>query len=56
MTLVNTLFSTTSEQYKPILKRWILRVLYDLKAYTQMNTRYGLEEYEEVLNYIGIGY
>jgi len=51
---VNKFSPDTSEQYRPIIERWILRTLIDLRGYTLMNMNYGLEEYDKVLIFIGL--
>ena len=43
-----------SEQYRPLIERWILRTLIDLRGYTLMSMSYGLEEYDKVLTFIGL--
>ena len=43
----NTL-SEFSTQYKETIKSWSLRILYDLKGYTMMNMRYGVDDYENL--------
>ena len=52
--IVNKFFPNTSEQYRPIIERWILRTLIDLRGYTLMSMSYGLEEYDKVLTFIGL--
>ncbi|MCK5895203.1 MAG: ATP-binding protein [Cocleimonas sp.] len=52
---MNTLFPETSEQYHPIIERWILRTLIDLRGYSLMSMSYGLEEYEKILLFLGLG-
>ena len=51
---MNTIFSEISEQYKPIISLWLLRILYDLKIYTRIDTRYGIDEYDKIFNFIGL--
>ncbi|MCK5917202.1 MAG: ATP-binding protein [Cocleimonas sp.] len=52
--MANNYFPETSEQYRPIIERWILRTLIDLRGYTLMSMGYGLEEYDKVLTFIGL--
>lgn len=42
--------SELSTQYEKIIKSWSLRILYDLKAYTMMNMRYGVDDYENLFS------
>jgi SpoVK/Ycf46/Vps4 family AAA+-type ATPase len=51
---VNKFFPQTSEQYRPLIERWILRTLIDLRGYTLMSMNYGLEEYDKILTFIGL--
>ena len=54
--MANKLLPDISKQYKPIIERWILRTLLDLRGYSMMNMRYGVDEYDNVLSFIGLGY
>jgi hypothetical protein len=40
--------SELSTHYKETIKTWSLRILYDLKGYTMMNMRYGVDDYESL--------
>ncbi|HHC74976.1 MAG TPA: AAA family ATPase, partial [Thiothrix sp.] len=42
------------EHYGDTIKCWILRTLYELKGYSLMNTRYGVDEYERVLSLLDL--
>ncbi len=53
---MNKLLPEISKQYKPVVERWILRTLLDLRAYSMMSTRYGLDEYDNIFTFIGLGY
>ena len=44
----NNNLSELSTQYKETIKSWSLRILYDLKGYTMMNLRYGVDDYESL--------
>ncbi len=45
-----------SEQYRPVIERWILRILLDLRGYTMMSMNYGLDEYKKILDFIDLDY
>jgi len=53
---LNNFFTDTSTQYKPIIERWILRTLIDLRGYSMMDMGYGLEEYDKILTFIDLEY
>ena len=53
---MNKLLPEISKQYQPIVERWILRTLLDLRGYSMMNMRYGVDEYENFFNFIGLGH
>ena len=53
---MNKLLPEISKQYKPIIERWILRTLLDLRGYSMMSMRYGVDEYDNIFAFIGLGY
>jgi len=54
--VINKALPDVSEQYQPVIERWILRTLLDLRAYSMMSMSYGLDEYEKILDFIGLDY
>ncbi len=54
--MVTKLLPDISKQYKPIIERWILRTLLDLRGYSMMSMRYGVDEYDNIFIFIGLGY
>ncbi|MGV6808619.1 MAG: AAA family ATPase [bacterium] len=40
--------------YSDTIKCWILRALYELKGYSLMSTRYGVDEYERILSLLDL--
>ena len=45
-----------SALYKATIRLWSIRVLYDLKGYTRIDTRYDLDDHQRVLDAIGLKY
>ena len=50
----NNLPTEFLEQYKPIITLWTIRVMYDLRAYAKINTRYDLDDHEQGFKIINL--
>ena len=52
----NNEFPEILDQYKKIIRLWLIRALHDLRGYSKIDIKYDLEEHERIFSVLGLKY